>query len=308
MTSITDPEFQVYFIVGTTASGKSSWALKWAEENDAVILNADSVQVFKHVNIGTAKPTSEDMSVCPHYLYDFVDSSIPYTAGEYRRDALETLEVLYKEKKYKKIFIVGGSGFYLKALEHGMYDIGNIPEDIKLQVDNWDLEGKNLFEMLIQKDPEYAKKISPNDLYRVRRGLEMNMGFGKTVLELQSEFEAKKQIFPYSLIKIGLYLDREKLRKKVQLRSDKMIESGLIDEVETLLKKGLKDWAPLKSVGYKEVVSYLTGEYSKEQMLERLVINTMQLAKRQRTWFKKQNDICWFDTESEIEKLNGVIS
>ncbi len=299
--------FQVYFIVGTTAVGKSQWALKWAQEHGGTILNGDSVQVYKKVNIGTAKPSLNDFKKCPHLLYDFVEPPHQFTAGEYFDVARKTLEEKSKDPSCPCVFVVGGSGFYLKALENGMFDVPEPSEEVIQKIEEWRKNEINLYEELKKLDPTYAQKLGPTDEYRVQRGLEINLSFGKNVLDVESEFQENKDSFPYSIKKIGLFTERTLLREKVKARIQKMLDKGLTDEVEALLSEGLADWAPLKSVGYKEVVSYLKKEYTFDQMKERLEINTMQLAKRQRTWFKKQDDIVWYDVVEDLNKLRAGV-
>jgi len=242
----------------------------------------------------------------PHYLFDFVKPMNSYTAGDYREDTLRVLGDLNKHDYPGGIFITGGSGFYLKALENGMFPTDEVSADVKDQIKSWEARSHSLHKELSSLDPEHAKKISENDGYRVRRSLGLVLTHKTTMLKIQQQFEQQKTPFPYAIKKIGLSIHRDELRKRVQSRVDKMLELGLIDEVKGHLDSGLREWSPLKSVGYKEVVNYLDDLWDLKEMKERLVINTMQLAKRQRTWFQKDKSIQWYDVLKDKSELEEV--
>lgn len=285
----------VVFVVGPTGAGKSNLALKAAEGFSGVIVNSDSVQVYQRVDIGTAKPTLAERQRRPHFLFDFVAPGESYTAGQYRRQALD---VIKEQIQVAPVFVVGGSGFYVQALEKGMYSTPEVAPEIREQVRQEAESGglQELYEELCQKDSEYAARISGNDTYRVQRAISVIRAHGRSLTEIQKEFEKiQKEAFPYSLIKLGVQVERGLLRERVRRRTQVMLDQGLVDEVKALLEEGLGEWAPLQSVGYKETVAYLRGELTLQGLEDEIVKNTMRLAKRQMTWFRRDPDIQWFD-------------
>lgn len=284
---------KITFVLGPTASGKSRWALREALKTSGAILNADSVQIYKSLSIGAAKPTTEDQALVPHYLYDLAEPGEDFTAGDYRRAALDVIE---RELPHRPLYIVGGSGFYIQALEKGMYDVGPISPEIKKQVQQW-VDSGGLYEELVKLDPEAAKKIGPKDPYRLQRALEVVMSEGRTMQKIAEDFrhdhrELKEQ---YDVEKIGIFCPRDVLRQRVTRRTEQMLKSGFIEEVQNLLGQGLADTKALRSVGYKECVAVLTGRLNRADLLSAIVTSTMQLAKRQMTWFKRDHEIHWIE-------------
>ena len=282
----------VIFIVGPTASGKSDWALKLAQEFNGVIVNCDSIQVYKKLDIGAAKPTIEEQGKVPHFLIDYVESPEEMTAGVYCRDFYACIE---KIPEGKPIFVVGGTGFYFMAIEKGMYPVLPVSEEIKKQVEvelaSSDGQQK-LYQEVQSKDPAYAQKIHPADAYRIGRAVELLRSQNKTVSQIQAEFSQSQ--FPFPLLKIGVQWDREKLNQRIVERTQKMLEQGLIGEVQELLDQGLGSWSPLASVGYKEAVGFIENKIGPDELFDSIVISTRQLAKRQRTWFQRDKDIFWY--------------
>lgn len=288
----------VIFVVGTTASGKSQWALDMAQDLSGSIVNCDSIQLYKSLDIGAAKPSREEMATVPHYLYDYVPEGATMTAGNYSRDFFPCVE---KIPAGKPVFVVGGTGFYFQAIEKGMYPVRQTPPAIQQEIAEilkTEEGAARLYEEFQRIDPEAAQKIHARDHYRLGRAMELIRAEGKSVTQIQKEFAESQAPFPYPLLKIGLRWDREVLRERVKLRTQKMLDAGLIDEVQALLARGLGDWSALQSVGYKEVLEYLREGKSKEWLYENIVQNTMGLAKRQRTWFQRDTEIHWFDGES----------
>ncbi len=282
----------ITFVVGPTASGKSAWALSQVEKSKGIICNADSLQIYKKLDIGTAKPSNEERKLVPHFLFDLCEPDQNFTAGDYHRVALETIE---KQIHVGPIYFVGGSGFYIQALEHGMYDAKNPSAETTQLLDQWE-EGKCLRMELEKRDPESAARITPNDIYRMRRALEMILTEGKTVAELQSSHKKGQGLsLKYNVEKIGIFVERTQLRLRVQKRIKQMLKEGFIEEVEGLIKAGYKDAKPLKSVGYKECLMHLDGEISLDEMLFKIETATMQLAKKQMTWFKRDKEIRWIE-------------
>lgn len=303
---------KVVFVVGPTASGKSDLALKLAEKNRGVIINCDSVQLYESLNIGSAKPSPEDFARVPHYLFDVVQEGEEATAGRYQRDFFATMKEI--ENRYPYAFVVGGTGFYFQAIEKGMYQVGAADEKIREQVEaELQEEGgaERLYHELVLRDPQAAAKISLNDHYRISRAIEMMRTHGRPVSEIRKEFEEKLEPFPYPLMKFGIRAGREDLLPRVKLRTRQMLDHGLLNEVKGMLSKGLRDWAPLQSVGYKECLEFLEGELPDLQSLEeKIVQNTLRLAKRQRTWFQRDPEIHWLlpgaveEAQDLLEKWN----
>lgn len=298
---------RVIFVVGSTATGKSEWALKLAQEYQGVIVNCDSVQLYKKLDIGSAKPSKEEQSLVPHYLLDYVNPPEEMTAGNYCRDFFATLESLPEEKP---VFVVGGTGFYFMAIEKGMYPVIPVPSEIQKQVAQ-ELETEQgairLHAEMMMADPEYGAKIHLSDRYRIGRAIELIRSQGKSVTQIQAEFESQRKPFPFPLLKLGLSWDRELLRARIGQRVSKMLEHGLVQEVQGLLDEGLASWAPMSSVGYKETVEYLQGQMEMSQLQEEITKNTHQLAKRQRTWFQRDKEIQWFDGVSGFSEARSVV-
>ena len=295
----------IIFIVGPTASGKSNLSYQFCFKNNLPIVNADSVQIFQEVNIGTAKPSAEEFSKVDHHLYNIVEPGGSYTAGDYYKEARAKIIEL---SDFSVIPVVGGSGFYIKALENGMFEVPDVKKETLEEIENlFDQKGQRaLYDEMLRLDPELSGQISENDLYRVKRALGLMKTMAKPMSIIQKDFNAEleKSRIENPVVKIGLHLERDKLRVRVSERAKVMLSTGLIEETEALLKQGLIDWAPLKSVGYKETVSFLNNEIDKTELLELIVQNTMRLAKKQMTWFKKDKMIKWFHCKDEIDLAN----
>ena len=292
-------------VVGPTGSGKSDLALALADEFGGAILNCDSLQTYKRLDIGTAKPTREERARIPHHLFDVMEPGEVLTAGDYRRMALE---VLARELPHRTVFGVGGSGFYIQALEKGMFDVGKpspeIESEVRAEAERLGLSA--MYAKLTKEDPDYADQISPNDSYRILRALIIIRDSGKSVTDLKASFQVEK--FPYPLLKLGLLPSREELLPRVEARARRMLESGLIDEVRALIRDGHGDWPPLQSVGYRETVAYLKGEIPEEKLLPLIVEKTMQLAKKQKTWFKRDTEIRWLPLASAVTEARGILA
>lgn len=264
-----------------------------ASKNNGAIVNADSIQFFKHLQIGAAKPTPQDMQKVPHFLYDIVAPNEEFTAGDYRRSALKVIE---EQIASRPLYIVGGSGFYLQALEKGMYDVGPVPKNIQEQVAQFKAQGA-LYSELQARDPHSAARIGERDPYRLERALGLVLSEGRTLKEIEEQFKCQNETLgqQYKLEKVGVKCDREVLRKRIARRTEQMLEMGFIEEVESLLKIGYADTKPLCSVGYKEVVAFLNGCMRRADLLPTIVTSTMQLAKKQMTWFKRDHEIQWIN-------------
>lgn len=292
-------------IVGPTASGKSTLGLQLAEHFQGAILNCDSLQVYKRLDIGTAKPAAEDRARVPHLLFDFLPPGEILTAGDFRKLALAELA---KHLAHQIVFGVGGSGFYIQALEKGMFDVKKPSSEVDAQVRD-DLKTRGLpalYQELEKCDPEYAEGLSPNDSYRIVRAIVVFRETGRKVSDLKKEFARRD--FPYPLLKLGLLPSREQLLPSIRARTEKMLEDGLIEEVEALRGEGFSDWSALQSVGYRECQMFLNGEIDRGRLKELISEKTVQLAKKQRTWFKRDTEIQILDFEHPFPEAVSAVS
>ena len=287
------------FVVGTTASGKSEWALELAEEVSGVILNCDSIQIYEHLKIGSAQPTAKDKARVPHHLFSYVKPPDEVTAGQYRRAHLEILKALKTSA-----FVVGGTGFYFQALEKGMFATPAADEKIQQQIEEELAEPNGediLWKELQQVDPLSAAKIHKNDHYRLVRAVEVIRREGRPLSEIKKAFEEKTEPYPWRYLKTGVRWPKEKLEQRVRARTHVMLAKGLVEEVKGLINQGLESWAPLQSVGYKEVMTMLKENKNESWLQDEIIKNTMRLAKKQRTWFQRDPDILWFEGATEFK-------
>jgi tRNA dimethylallyltransferase len=298
-------------LMGPTASGKSALAVQLAQKLDTEIISVDSALVFKEMNIGTAKPTLEEQGGIKHHLIDIIDPSESFSTGQFRKQALELMADITARGKIP--ILVGGTMLYFKALTQGMAELPQANPDIRNQLDH-DLEtlGKQvLHQRLMKIDPESAARIHPNDPQRVQRALEVYEISGKPLSLFFKESQHNALL--YRTLKIIIAPeDRKQLHDIIAQRFRKMLEKGLIAEVEKLYQRpDLDESLPaIRAVGYRQVWSYLKGEDDLSAMTEKAIIATRQLAKRQFTWLRKEtdaklflsNDVLLFDNVSkEIE-------
>lgn len=302
MAAKSSPHF--VFVMGTTASGKSEIALNLALRFGGSIVNCDSLQVYRGLDIGTAKPSVQEQKRVPHHLFSSFNYPQVMTAGEYIRLFYQMIDENPDEKIF---FVVGGTGFYFKAIEKGMYPVQPPRPELKAQIERELLapDGPRvLFQELQSRDPDYAKKIHLADHYRLVRGIEVLRAEGRTITEIQKEFLAQETEFPFPLLKIGPQRSREVLADRIRSRTTAMLSAGLIDETLGVIERGWGDWSPLTAVGYREVIQYLRELKSIDWLQGAIEQSTRQLAKKQRTWFQRDPDIHWFDPEQESELVH----
>lgn len=284
------------FVIGPTASGKSDLALDLATKFGGSIINIDSVQFYKGLEVGSAAPSAEDLQKVPHYLYSYLNAPVEQTAGQYLRDFYKLIE---NPNLKSPLFIVGGTGFYIQALEKGMYDLPEVSAEIKQAILDEYAQGHahKLYQELKEFDPECDLHF--NDHYRVGRALEVKRAFNLKMSEFRKKQEdSNKSKFRFPYIKIGqtFHADQKELfATRVEQRTQKMLDQGIVQEVDFFLKQGFKDWSPLSSVGLNEVKQYLLGELSEQKLKPMIVQSTMQLVKKQKTWFKRDSSILWSD-------------
>ncbi len=295
-------------IFGPTGVGKSSIALELAKENGEII-SVDSMQVYKFMDIGTAKPSKEDQELVKHHLIDVICPDVQFSAGEFKRQAQELIQQIFKNNKTP--FLVGGTGLYFSSLVRGMIDIPKIDDKVKKNIIlKWDKIGQQrMYDSLKRLDYDYSKIIHPNDKQRTLRALEVIIGTGKKYSSFLNK-NNKKEDFNYILI--GINVERKSLYEIINNRVDQMIENGLVDEVKGLLKKGYSRNNPgLKAIGYKEIIDYLDGKNSLEEAVLSVKKNSRRYAKRQLTWFRNISDVNWFennDIKGIKEFLNSKIN
>ncbi len=284
------------FVVGPTAGGKSQLAIEVAQKFNGCIINCDSIQFYSHLKIGSSAPTHTDLKIVPHYLYSYVNPPEEVTAGKFLRDFHHLIET-NKDLK-SPLVIVGGTGFYVQALEKGMFNVPPISQELKQQIeDEIKTEGnEKAYRELTEFDPE--TKIHINDAYRIGRALEVKRAFNLKMSELKvqallnDDLDTKLKLsFPF--IKIGVKLDKEVLKTNIACRSKKMLEAGLIDEVRALIDAGYADWAPLSSIGYFEVKEFLAGRIERDALEEKINQSSRGLTKKQRTWFQRDENTIW---------------
>lgn len=288
---------RVIVIVGPTCSGKTYLAIELAEMLSSEIISADSRQIYKFLDIGTAKPNKNDLAKVTHHIIDFLDPAENYDASLFEKDAERIIDRIHQENRTP--MVAGGSGLYIKALIDGIFETAD--KDLDYRKDLASLRknfgNEYLYKKLQEVDPIGAEKMLPQNWKRVMRALEVYHTTGKPIWEhhqKQSSSKEKKYLFK----QVGLNWDRKVLYEKINQRVDWMIENGLIEEVKDILNKGYdKNLNSLNTVGYKEIIQHLDGEISIERAIELIKRNTRHYAKRQMTWFRKDKRIQWFDVK-----------
>lgn len=299
----------VIVIFGPTASGKTSLSIELAKELNGEIISADSMQVYKHMNIGTAKPDEEERQGINHYLIDEIELDQEFNVTKFQELAYKYIELILKKGKIP--IIVGGTGLYINSL---LYNI-NFSETIS----DWELRdrlkkeaeekgNKYIHDMLRNIDEEAAAKIHENDIKRVIRAIEVYEHTKKTISDHQqvSRLEPPR----YNFIKIGITMDRQKLYDRINKRVDLMLEKGLVDEVNRIISMGYdKNSVAMQGLGYKEIIAFLRGESNWDETVELLKRDTRRYAKRQLTWFRRIEDVYWLEVDkmkSSSEVLKNI--
>ena len=280
----------IYVIVGPTGVGKSSLALSYAKRNDALIINGDAFQCYKEMLIGTAKPSSEERNIVPHYLFDIASVTTPYTIYDYQKDLRKTLDELLKTGK--DLIIVGGSGLYLKS---ALYDFDLAESNANVDMSKYEkLDNDSLYQELVNIDYEASLLIHKNNRKRVLRAIQIYLEAG----EKKSTLIAKQQHkLLYDVTFIGLEKeDRQDLYNLINLRVDKVIEEGLLLEIESLMKKFPISLRAFQAIGYKEIMEAYQNKTSIDLAIELVKKNSRNYAKRQYTYFKNQLPVNWFSS------------
>ncbi|MDD6266063.1 MAG: tRNA (adenosine(37)-N6)-dimethylallyltransferase MiaA [Clostridia bacterium] len=287
-------------VCGPTASGKTSLSVELAKKLGAEIVSCDSMQIYLNMNIGTAKPTQEEMQGIPHYMIDFCRPEVNFSVNEYVETAEKVIEDIHK--RGKRVILCGGTGLYLDTLLRGNTKSPNVPGNIRAELEG--LGNEELWELLCKVDAESACNTHINNRKRVIRALEIYRGTGKTKSywdSISREAESK-----YFCTMLGLdYKDREILYRRINSRCDIMFETGLVDEVKSLNLN--PDSTAGQAIGYKEVLDFINGKIDLEGAKEIVKKATRRYAKRQLTWFRKEKDIHWLYPDADGDILNSAL-
>lgn len=286
-------------IAGPTAVGKTASSIRLAKKIGGEIISADSIQVYKMMDIGSAKITAEEMEGVPHHLVSVLDPLEPFNVTVFQEMALKAMDEIYGRGHIP--IICGGTGFYIQSVLYGIEFPENSP-DMTYRNELYALaekEGpKALFDMLMQVDPESCEKIPMNNVKRVARALEFYHDTGEKISK-HNEEERKKES-PYDYRYFALFRDREKMYEKIDDRVDKMLENGLLSEMRALIDHGCtREMTSMQGLGYKQLYQYLDGACSYEEAVENIKLETRHFAKRQLTWLRREKDVIWVDAEKE---------
>lgn len=297
---------KVIVIVGPTASGKTKLSIELAKRLNGEIISADSMQIYKEMNIGTAKPTIEEQGNIQHYMLNFISPNKRYSVSDYTKQARKHIEEILQKGKVP--IIVGGTGLYIDSL---INEIEFVEQPTDFEYRN-ELEKiakeqglENLYKMAKEIDCEAAEKISSNDRKRIIRILEIYKQTGKTKTQLDIESRQKQLKYDYKVF--GINMERQNLYSRINLRVDKMMENGLVKEVEEIYSKYNEFPTAMQGIGYKEVVEYLNKNITQEEMIEKIKQESRRYAKRQLTWFRKNKNIIWLDGEKELNTNINII-
>ena len=302
---VKDNKPRLMVIVGPTAVGKTKAAVQLAREWNGEIISADSMQVYRFMDIGTAKPTAEERSLIKHHLIGVVNPDEQFNAAMFIELARGIIEELHGRRK--NVFVVGGTGLYVKALLGGLFKGPDADEDLrKLYREELKHFGKTyLYEKLKEKDEQAAAQIDKNDTVRIIRALEVLELCGESIVEKQKAHRFDDNM--YDCKKIGLTLERSQLYARIDQRTEKMIREGLIDEVKRLLSMGYhENLKPMQALGYKHIVRHLKGKSGLEDTIRLIKRDTRYFAKRQMTWFNADKEIAWFNP-SDIDAIREQI-
>ena len=295
------------YIVGPTASGKTARAVQLAKRLRGEIVSADSMQVYRGMNIGTAKPTASERAEVPHHLIDILDLDETFSVARFK--SLADTAITDIRRRGGVPLVVGGTGLYVKSLTEGIFDGPSADWDLRkrLRQKERDDGPGYLYGELRRVDPESAERIKPADIRRIIRALEVHELAGRTISDLQKEWERTRP----DIAIIGLTMERDLLNERIDNRVDEMFRDGLLEETKRLIGDDLeRNRTAMQAIGYKEVVGCLNGEYSLDRARELLKRNSRRYAKRQLTWFRKDDRIRWFDAGSSavLELVANILT
>ena len=296
---------KIIVVCGPTAIGKTTVGIHLADKFSGEIIGADSMQIYRHMDIGTAKPTPEERRRVPHHMVDIADPDEDFDAVQYSERARMTIADLYRQGRMP--FAVGGTGLYIKAMLHGLFRSEPVDPKIRSRL-RQELEqggSSRLYRRLQQIDPDAAGHVHPNDSYRILRALETIESSDKSISKHHQDHGFEDE--PFNTLKIGLRKDRKKLYDRIDQRVDSMIQTGLVEEVKKLLAMGYAaELKSMQSIGYRHVVGYLEGSLPWDECLRMLKRDTRRFAKRQFTWFGADPQIKWYEPNQLDQIFDAV--
>ncbi|MFZ4100784.1 MAG: tRNA (adenosine(37)-N6)-dimethylallyltransferase MiaA [Sphingobacterium thalpophilum] len=286
-------------IAGPTAAGKTALAIQIAKHFNTEIISADSRQFYREMNIGTAKPSKEELEVIPHHLIDSHSIVDSFSVGDFEKEVINLLEKLFKS--LDQVVLVGGSGLFINSICNGFDELPVASEETRNKLNQLLVEKgiEHLQEKLKWADPEYYEEVDIKNPQRLIRALEVFESTGYPFSTYRTKTPKKRN---FNIIKLGINPTREKLYEQINLRVDQMVERGLFEEVKGLVE--YRQLNTLNTVGYSELFEYIDGKLSKEEAIDKIKQNTRRFAKRQLTWFKKSEDMNWF----EANELNAILN
>jgi len=293
---------RVVILLGPTGVGKSRLAIEWAEELGGEIISADSMQVYRYMDIGTAKPTLGDQKRVRHHLIDLVTPDQPFHAALYRTLGRKAIDQLYQGKK--PIWVVGGTGLYIKTLTQGLFSSPKIDPHVResLKQEAKEKGADALYGRLKEVDPNTAIRLHPNDLFRIIRALEVFDSTGAPISFYREQHRFGER--PYLTLKMGLEMDRDMLYRRIEERVNQMLEKGFLQEVEKLMEVGYgPELKPMQGLGYKQMVQFLSKEIKWDEAVGQMKRDTRHYAKRQLTWFKADPEVQWWDESTDRQKI-----
>ncbi len=293
---------KIIAVVGPTASGKTALAIEIAKRVNGEVVSCDSMQIYRHMDIGTAKPTTEEQKAVPHHMIDIVEPFESFNVADFTAAARQCIDALHNRGKAP--VLAGGTGLYADSIIENIVfpDIGEAPEFCSEMLRLAETEGNEaVHTLLAEKDPEAAEKIHPNNLRRVIRALEVCHLTGKTFTEYSRE--ARREAV-YDALIFGIDADRQVLYDRINRRVDKMLREGLEDEVRSLAEMGIgRDTTAMQAIGYKELLDYFDGRVTLQEATEKIKMESRRYAKRQMTWFRRNPRINWVKIENDEELL-----
>ncbi|EMA4724263.1 tRNA (adenosine(37)-N6)-dimethylallyltransferase MiaA [Proteus mirabilis] len=295
------------FLMGPTASGKTALAIALRQKLPVDLISVDSALIYRGMDIGTAKPDETEQSLAPHRLIDILDPALPYSAADFRKDALKAMEEITAAGRIP--LLVGGTMLYFKALLEGLSPLPGANPEIRAEIEKKAAEQgwEAIHQELASVDPVAAKRIHPNDPQRLSRALEVYLISGKSMTELT---QISGEALPYDVYQFAIApKDRNVLHQRIEARFKQMLTCGFEDEVKSLYQRGdlHEDLPSIRCVGYRQMWSYLSGEIDYDEMVYRGICATRQLAKRQITWLRGWHDVHWLDSEDFEQSLNTVL-
>lgn len=289
-------------MVGPTAVGKTAVTIDLANAFDSEIISADSRQFYREMELGTAKPSAEELSLAPHHFINTLSVTQEYSVGQFEKDAISLLDELFH--KHEVVFMAGGSGLFVDAVCNGLDKFPEIDPAIRERLnENYVAKGIAYLQSLLkERDPTYYAQVDVQNPQRLIRALEVIESTGEPFSSFRRQQAADR---PFEVLRIGLEMDREKLYERIDMRMDLMIAAGLFEEAERLYQ--YRSLNALQTVGYKEIFGHLDGEYDKEEAVRLLKRNSRRYAKRQLTWFRRNESVHWF-SPNQVAEIKALIS